>query len=475
MVYHRLITIILQDQEATKSWIITDLNILTTAKPMLRLDTSAPLSVSGVAPSSSGVDVVDAGAESDDSSNDSGTSGDEVPVWVRGEQRWISGVDKSTTCADLIQVLLEDEATKGRTVGDAQQYHITERWRGVEQPLDDSAAILDIWNAWGNAQSEVKISLRRISSHKTEEHISNRSRRRHHRSTESVSSWGSKHGHTLHPRRLYALAADHRQLPPGGTEELLKLVLAQGEIIRKQLKRLRHSENQIGFIEDKTHRARVRKHGSNYLLETYLKGLPEIAESGQSPSADKHSDSGVMTEGDSGEPTTSTENPYDRLSPESTESKEQEQSTNEDNFNIKEQVETWDMLNKINKKLLKEEEMLVRLHISLRKYERNKDDFDKIQKSLADLRTDMAKSACEMQHNAVVLEETTEKLDSRRSQMHNLQKELGLADQENEMLQTLMYSKEVQAVTPIVHSAKKYNNINHHSTPYYTKELNTLV
>lgn len=79
---------------------------------MLRLDTSAPLSVSGVAPSSSGVDVVDAGAESDDSSNDSGTSGDEVPVWVRGEQRWISGVDKSTTCADLIQVLLEDEATK---------------------------------------------------------------------------------------------------------------------------------------------------------------------------------------------------------------------------------------------------------------------------------------------------------------------------------------------------------------------------
>lgn len=169
------------------------------------------------------------------------------------------------------------------------------------------------------------------------------------------------------------------------------------------------------------------------------------------------------------------QNPYDRLSPESTESKEQEQSTNEDNFNIKEQVETWDMLNKINKKLLKEEEMLVRLHISLRKYERNKDDFDKIQKSLADLRTDMAKSACEMQHNAVVLEETTEKLDSRRSQMHNLQKELGLADQENEMLQTLMYSKEVQAVTPIVHSAKKYNNINHHSTPYYTKELNTLV
>lgn len=27
----------------------------------------------------------------------------------------------------------------------------------MEQPLDDTAAILDIWNAWGNAQSEVGI------------------------------------------------------------------------------------------------------------------------------------------------------------------------------------------------------------------------------------------------------------------------------------------------------------------------------
>lgn len=108
--------------------------------------------------------------------------------------------------------------------------------------------------------------------------------------------------------------------------------------------------------------------------------------------------------------------------------------------------------------------MLVRLHISLKKYERNKEDFDKIQKSLNDLRTDMAKSSCEMQHNAVVLEETTEKLDSRRSYLHNLQKELGLADQEHEMLQALMYSKEVQSVKTYIHP-----------NPYYTKELNTLV
>lgn len=63
----------------------------------------------------------------------------------------------------------------------------------------------------------------------------------------------------------------------------------------------RHSEHQIGYLEDKTHRARVRKHGSNYLLETYLKGLAEAVEPEPDDNlvADKNSDSGVVTEGDS--------------------------------------------------------------------------------------------------------------------------------------------------------------------------------
>jgi Ras association domain-containing protein 9/10 len=54
-------------------------------------------------------------------------------------------------------------------------------------------------------------------------------------------------------------------------------------------------------LEDKTHKARVRKHGSNYLLETYLKGLSEAVdpENEVNLCTDKNSDSGVMTEGDS--------------------------------------------------------------------------------------------------------------------------------------------------------------------------------
>lgn len=63
----------------------------------------------------------------------------------------------------------------------------------------------------------------------------------------------------------------------------------------------RHNEHQIGYLEDKAHRARVRKHGSNYLLETYLNGLSEAVYPDPNDSLihDKNSDSGVMTEGDS--------------------------------------------------------------------------------------------------------------------------------------------------------------------------------
>lgn len=54
-------------------------------------------------------------------------------------------------------------------------------------------------------------------------------------------------------------------------------------------------------MEDKAHKARIRKHGSNYLLETYLKGLPDAVDptTEEIPAVDKNSDSGVVTEGDS--------------------------------------------------------------------------------------------------------------------------------------------------------------------------------
>lgn len=48
--------------------------------------------------------------EETDAHSESG--GEELPIWVRGEQRWVSGVAKDTTCQDIIEVLLQNEESR---------------------------------------------------------------------------------------------------------------------------------------------------------------------------------------------------------------------------------------------------------------------------------------------------------------------------------------------------------------------------
>ena len=91
----------------------------------------------------------------------------EIPVWIKGEQRWISGVTDQTTCLDLIEALLIDEGVIKATNDSnnnngtnlyptkVNDYVIAERWRRVEQVLDPRTKVLKIWAAWGAEQSEV--------------------------------------------------------------------------------------------------------------------------------------------------------------------------------------------------------------------------------------------------------------------------------------------------------------------------------
>jgi Ras association domain-containing protein 9/10 len=109
------------------------------------------------------------GRDDNDYESESGESDDqsmelwshELPVWIKGEQRWISGVSDQTTCLDLIEALLIDEGVMKATNDSnnnstgTNQYVITERWRRVEQVLDPRTKILKIWSAWGEEQAEV--------------------------------------------------------------------------------------------------------------------------------------------------------------------------------------------------------------------------------------------------------------------------------------------------------------------------------
>ncbi|CAD7081862.1 unnamed protein product [Hermetia illucens] len=241
-----------------------------------------------------------------DSSGSAETASDEIPVWIHGEQRWISGVNEETTCADLVNVLLEDEGLlcPSTSVSLNKNFVITERWRRVEQVLDNDTKILQIWSAWGHAKPEVKLTLRQIdplmgswcnSQHDQDSGMGSPNgstnsaiiRRRRHRASKTTAAWVTQ-AQTIHPKSQ-----------KGTIEKLMKLILEQGETIQQQLAKLRDRELQIAKIEEDRHRMREREHGKNYLLETYLNGLHEAEEK---EIVTVNSDSGVHTEGATSSP-----------------------------------------------------------------------------------------------------------------------------------------------------------------------------
>lgn len=135
---------------------------------------------------------------------------------------------------------------------------------------------------------------------------------------------------------------------------------------------------------------------------------------------------------------------------------------------VKEQLELLEKINKLNKRLLKKEEALVRLDANLKKYDKDKTITEEVGKALQTLRTNMTKSSCEMQHNEIVLEETIEKLENRRLFLENLHRDLANEEREYEMLQALLFSK--------VQQQHDVNRTRHRSNLYQTKELlDTLV
>ncbi|XP_055534345.1 ras association domain-containing protein 10 [Wyeomyia smithii] len=92
----------------------------------------------------------------------------EIPIWIRGEPRFVAGINDLTTCSNIIQALIEDELQNGSyrnandvaVSRDVNDYVITERWREVEQVLSGDTRILSIWNAWGDAKNEVQFRLK---------------------------------------------------------------------------------------------------------------------------------------------------------------------------------------------------------------------------------------------------------------------------------------------------------------------------
>uniref|UniRef100_A0A4W5LMW5 Ras association domain family member 10 n=1 Tax=Hucho hucho TaxID=62062 RepID=A0A4W5LMW5_9TELE len=216
-----------------------------------------------------------------------------VSVWVCREEKLVSGLSKRTTCSDVVKVLLEDQNLKqGASAvmlsGTPRSYCIVEKWRGFERILPNKTKILRLWSTWGDEQENVRFVLV-----KNEASLPNNGPR----SAEArvVQSKDSpcvfkgaakttmafsqeKHRRIVRKafRKLDKINKKKEETVPKDTssgekmETLVHLVISQDHTIRQQIKRIKELDRDIERYEAKVHFDRIKKHGINYVQDTYM-------------------------------------------------------------------------------------------------------------------------------------------------------------------------------------------------------------
>uniref|UniRef100_A0A8C9SAA7 Ras association domain family member 10 n=1 Tax=Scleropages formosus TaxID=113540 RepID=A0A8C9SAA7_SCLFO len=207
-----------------------------------------------------------------------------ISVWVCREEKLVSGLTRRTTCADVVKV-----ASTPALSGAPSSYCIVEKWRGFERILPDKTKILRLWSAWGDEQENVRFVLVRHEASL----CSAGPRSAEARVVPSREGPSVRHGGP--PRAAAALCQEkqrrivrkafrkldrmnrRREEAPSRDptaaermETLVHLVLSQDHTIRQQIQRIKELDREIDRYEAKVHFDRMRRHGINYVQDTYL-------------------------------------------------------------------------------------------------------------------------------------------------------------------------------------------------------------
>lgn len=212
-----------------------------------------------------------------------------ISVWVCREEKLVSGLSKRTTCADVVKVLLEEQGTQHSLSGCSQPYCIVEKWRGFERILPNKTKILRLWMAWGEEQRNVKFVLVK-SEASLANHVTRSAEARVVLSKQSpcVSKGTAKSPmggiSSEKQRRIVrkafrklekinkkrAQAAHRDAFSAEKMETLVHLVISQDHTIRQQIQRITELDTEIERCEANVHFDRIKRHGINYVQDTYL-------------------------------------------------------------------------------------------------------------------------------------------------------------------------------------------------------------
>lgn len=383
-------------------------------------------------------------------------SDEEVGVVARGHKLWVRGVRPHTTCADIVRVLQHAPEAGGSRCDGESDWVLAERWRGVERPLPADACVLDVLGAWGDARHEVRLSLRRISSGGEDDSG---------RDSDGGSRIGSRKRRGKRGLRTQTPPPEPREQSEDPAARLVSVIQHQSKTIHQQLDKLREQEKVIDHLEDQTHKNRMEKHGSNYLLESYLRDFGRCNEVQDSQAA--NSDSGVGV-GSGTPPRRHTKHKSRRerhLMREHYFTKEltdicqvnaerlaQAQNDTDSDASadeltkIREEIELLEKMAIINKRLHREEELVVRLTAKVKRYvDENKayscenvsqvkmlidkieKEFNDTTKEMEDNSIELSKASTDIEYRMKLLEELTLELEEEECQHGILERQLNEA------------------------------------------------
>ena len=187
-------------------------------------------------------------------------AGKEIQVTVCNEEKVVCGVTKHTTCADMIQALLEDHKSapesKWLLHGEPKDFCLVEHWKGFERALPPLTRILRLWYAWGDQRPFIHFTLVRNSDFVP--HSAKRGGK-----PKSVRPKRGKHSQQQQQqqpapverqkrivkkafRKLEKLHKESRSSP--GAEEvdrMVQLILNQDRTIREQIQRMKELDREI--------------------------------------------------------------------------------------------------------------------------------------------------------------------------------------------------------------------------------------
>ncbi|XP_035521411.1 ras association domain-containing protein 9 [Morone saxatilis] len=185
--------------------------------------------------------------------------GKEIQVTVCNEEKVVCGVTKHTTCADMIQALLDDHKSvpesKRLLHGETKDFCLVERWKGFERALPPLTRILRLWYAWGDQRPFIQFILVKTSdfvsqpAKKGGKAKGAKPKRWDHSRTQYTQSVPVERQKRMVKKAFRKLEKLHKESKssPGSDEidRMVQLILNQDHTIREQIQRMRDLDLEI--------------------------------------------------------------------------------------------------------------------------------------------------------------------------------------------------------------------------------------